>query len=264
MQLPARFQTQIEDEMQRLRLVTQAEDKMELSGNHRLLHESGHNIAWQTCLLYISPALPRRDGHGLARAVSSHRSPSHQYRASLLTHGTRRAERHGGVRCHVDVREHHRPAAAPVDRWRAPAARAPAFSSGSGTSRVVPPAIGLACALQGGSETAHWRVRARSVRSRSRASALHAAAASELPGLRASARVHGPRRYRVHHTRPDRQTGPAEWRSENRVRDAAGCRGVSGIERRELARFDRVFVCSEADRAHLLAGGGPRRVDCVA
>jgi glycosyltransferase involved in cell wall biosynthesis len=35
------------------------------------------------------------------------------------------------------------------------------------------------------------------------------------------------------------------------------------IERRELARFERVFVCSEADRARLLAVAGLRRVDVL-
>ena len=213
--------------------------------------------------LYISPVLPRRYGRGVEqRAYRLIEALSHRYRVSLLT--TARAEPGGPAASDAraicdDV------TILPLGRWTAGALAQRAL-------RRFLPAQYYAWYRQ----PSDWRMLSRAdqrrlmdTHVRGRFDLVHVHRLYMLPLL-----VHSPILAQVpacmdlddvESITRDRLAALARLNGERKLaytmqQDAWAYRA---IERRELARFERVFVCSDADRDRLLASVGSRSVDVL-
>ena len=214
-------------------------------------------------VLYISPVLPRRDGRGLERrAYRVIEALSHRYRVSLLT--TERAKQSGTAAADAmsmcdDV------TVLPLRRWTASALGRRALR------RFLPERYYASY-----DQPSDWLAPSRADQKRlarmylrDRFDLVHVHRLYMLPLLRSCpvlAKVPASIDLDdIESITRDRLATLARLNGDGRIayvmqQDAEAYRA---IERRELARFERVFVCSGADRARLLSGAGPRRVDVL-
>jgi glycosyltransferase involved in cell wall biosynthesis len=211
--------------------------------------------------LYVSPVVPRRRGVGLAqRAYRLIEALSHRHRVSLLTTG-------------------EAPSGAALDEARAlcadvvilPRRR---WSAGVAARRALRrwwPARYYGFYRQ----PSDWPVLSRADQRRLAATrcvrfdVIFVHRLYMLPLIRHIAMPAGAPVYLdfddVESTTRDRLAALARLNGDRRIaylmrRDAAA---YGEIERRELATFERIFVCSEADRVRLLDGNRARRVDVL-
>src|SRR3954471_2622112 len=213
--------------------------------------------------LYISPVLPRRHGHGLQRrAYRVIEALSHRYRVSLLTvenpDPNRRSAADAWSICdEVTV--------LPLRRWT------PDAMGRRMLRRFLAPSYYAWYGVP-----SDWRTSSRADRTRlagvyrpDRFDLVHVHRLYMLPLLRSCPHLARVPAFLdlddVESITRDRLAGLARLNGDRRIaylmqHDAMAYRD---IEREELARFARVFVCSEADRARLIAGAAPPRVDVL-